>query len=141
MSEIQTLVFIQKNSLLSSVILLLKHFKYLRVPFFFDRFLFTILFYFYWLILKDRISCNNEHDMKIAWNVTSEKKNPSKIWENKLPKLTYILQQALAWCTGDDPYPCCHPCKSRKRRLRQVMKKASPKVKLCGLILPVPNSK
>ena len=30
--------------------------------------------------------------------------------------------QALAWCAGDSLHLCCHPCESRKRRLRQVMK-------------------
>ena len=33
--------------------------------------------------------------------------------------------QALAWHAGDSPYPHYHPCKSRKRRLRQAMKSPS----------------
>ena len=33
--------------------------------------------------------------------------------------------QALAWHTGDSPYSHYHPCKSRKRRLRQAMKSPS----------------
>ena len=36
--------------------------------------------------------------------------------------LTTRTYQALAWCVGDSPCPCCHSCKSRKRRLRWAMK-------------------
>ena len=43
---------------------------------------------------------------------------PTKIREI----LAEALIQALAWRAGKSPHPRCHPCKSRKRRLRWAMK-------------------
>ena len=39
--------------------------------------------------------------------------------------LAEALIQALAWRAGKSPHPYCHPCKSRKKRLRWAMKSLS----------------
>ena len=46
---------------------------------------------------------------------------PNKSFCQKIETVQYNTQ-ALAQCAGNSWHPRCHPCKSRKKRLRQAMK-------------------